>query len=119
MVLLNHTFCDRSLREPRARFRPGDLVRHRRYHYRGVVVTRDPECQASEEWYQANQSQPPRDQPWYHVLVDNSPSITYPAESSLEPDPDPAPIHHPMINRFFKGFDGGRYLRNGVEWPPQ
>ena len=65
------------------KFAPGDLVRHVRYHYRAVVVAHDPRCMAGEAWYQSNQTQPEKDQPWYHVLVHGSESITYPAESSL------------------------------------
>ena len=53
-------------------FESGQLVRHRRYGYRGVVVDRDEFCQADDEWYSKNQTQPNRDQPWYHVLVDGS-----------------------------------------------
>jgi len=66
------------------KFTPGDLVRHVRYHYRGVVVAHDPKCMAGEDWYQSNQTQPEKDQPWYHVLIHGSESITYPA------DPDAA-----------------------------
>ena len=99
------------------KFAPGELVRHVRYHYRGVVVAHDPKCMASEDWYQSNQTQPKRDQPWYHVLVHESESITYPAESSLEPDENDESIIHPLLNRFFSGFEEGRYHRNDVPWP--
>ena len=99
------------------KFAPGELVRHVRYHYRGVVVAHDPKCMASEDWYQSNQTQPKRDQPWYHVLVHESESITYPAESSLEPDENDESITHPLLNRFFSGFEEGRYHRNDVPWP--
>ena len=101
------------------RFFPGQLVRHKRYKYRGVVVDYDEKCAASDVWYKANKTQPERDQPWYHVLVDDSQSITYPAESSLEPDPDPQPINHPMLPLFFEGFDGTSYTRNDRPWPGQ
>ena len=99
------------------KFAPGELVRHVRYHYRGVVVAHDPKCMASEDWYQSNQTQPKRDQPWYHVLVHESESITYPAESSLEPDENDESITHPLLNRFFSGFEEGRYQRNDAPWP--
>ena len=34
-------------------FQPGQLVQHKRYHYRGVVVAFDPNCQADDNppWY--------------------------------------------------------------------
>ena len=31
-------------------FKVGDVVRHRRYHYRGVIYGWDPECKAEEDW---------------------------------------------------------------------
>ena len=37
-------------------FIPGDIVRHVRYHYRGVVVACDFMCMADENWYQSNNS---------------------------------------------------------------
>lgn len=98
-------------------YRPGQLVRHRRYGYRGVVVDVDPCCQASDQWYQANQTQPERNQPWYHVLVDGSEATTYPAQSSLAADTSKQPIDHPLIEVFFTSFVDGHYLRNDRPWP--
>jgi heat shock protein HspQ len=94
----------------------GQLIRHRRYGYRGVIVDVDPQCLASEQWYQNNKTQPNRDQPWYHVLIDGSGGATYPAQDSLEPDPSGLPVDHPLIAQFFDGFHDGRYLRNGEPW---
>ena len=102
---------------PIPRFGPGQLVHHRRYDYRGVVVDFDLRCQADEAWYQKNQTQPDREQPWYHVLVDGSTAVTYAAETSLEADTLGEPIHHPLVPRLFETFRDGRYQRNGVPWP--
>jgi heat shock protein HspQ len=98
--------------ESGARFRPGELVFHRRYRYRGVVVGLDPRCLASEAWYQGNMTQPNRDQPWYHVLPDGETHARYVAEDHLMPDPTGAPIEHPLIDVYFSGFAAGFYLRN-------
>jgi len=98
-------------------FQPGSLVRHKRYGYRGVVVDYDMCCQADEAWYQSNQTQPDRDQPWYHVLVDNSSTVNYPAQSSLVADTLQKPINHPYIAVFFEGFKNGQYTRNSHPWP--
>ena len=98
-------------------FAHGALVRHVRYHYRGVVVAHDPKCMAEENWYQSNNTQPDKDQPWYHVLVHESGSITYPAESSLAHDESGEEIIHPLIDHFFSGFEEGRYMRNDLPWP--
>ena len=99
------------------KFAPGDLVRHVRYLYRGVVVAHDPKCLADENWYKSNKTQPDRDQPWYHVLVHESGSITYPAESSLAFDESGEEIVHPMLDQFFGDFTDGRYQRNDIPWP--
>ena len=99
------------------KFEVGQLVRHVRYGYRGVVVDVDLECQADEEWYQRNNTQPRRDQPWYHVLVHAVGHATYPAESSLEADSSGEQIIHPHLTRFFDGFEDGKYVRNDNPWP--
>lgn len=101
------------------RFTPGELVRHRRYGYRGVVVDYDTTCQAAEAWYQSNKTQPKRDQPWYHVLVDGSNQTTYAAQDSLMPDPCDEPIRHPLLGAFFSAFHEGAYVRNDRPWPPE
>lgn len=98
-------------------FQPGHLIRHKRYGYRGVVVGCDLTCQASDAWYRSNQTQPARHQPWYHVLVDQSGTITYPAQTSLSPDESQKPVVHPLVEVFFSGFVDGRYIRNQQPWP--
>ncbi|MBM82398.1 MAG: DNA-binding protein [Planctomycetaceae bacterium] len=99
------------------RFEPGELVQHRRYGYRGVVVEVDDYCQASDEWYEKNNTQPARDQPWHHVLVDGSTSITYAASTSLVADDSKEMIRHPLVPHFFEDFDGEKYVRNDKPWP--
>lgn len=94
------------------RFSIGELVRHRLFGYRGVVVDVDKTCQASDEWYESvAKTRPPRDKPWYHVLVHGSNHATYVAERNLQPETDLTPIDHPMVEHFFAGFEGGRYRR--------
>ena len=105
-----------ALREEPPRFLKGQLVRHRRYGYRGVVVAFDRSCKADAAWYQSNQTQPDRNQPWYHVLVHETGSATYAAETNLQEDSGEEPITHPLIEEFFDGFVGGRYLRNERPW---
>lgn len=93
-----------------SRFAIGQIVAHRCYEYRGVIVGFDPECSASEEWYLRNRTQPSRDQPWYHVLVEGG-RETYVAQENLELDTREDPIGHPLVDRFFPTFRGGRYYR--------
>lgn len=95
-------------------FEIGQIVHHKRYGYRGVVFDRDPVCEADEQWYQSNPTQPDRNQPWYHVLVDGAAHSTYVAESNLEPDPACAPVVHPLLDGIFKTFLKGRYYRENL-----
>jgi len=93
------------------------LVRHKRYGYLGVVVDSDPHCRAPDSWYSRNQTQPDRQQPWYHVLVDGSETATYAAQTSLEEAERAMPIEHPLLDVFFTDFDGEAYVRNQRAWP--
>jgi heat shock protein HspQ len=94
----------------KALFSIGQLIHHKRFGYRGVIVDVDPCFMLSEEWYETmTKSQPPRDQPWYHVLVHNSTQQTYVAQRNLEADDSAAPIEHPKKKKYFSGFAGGRY----------
>jgi heat shock protein HspQ len=62
-----------------------------------VIFDVDPRFSGTEEWYrQMARSQPPRDKPWYRVLVDGSVQETYPVE-------------HPLVTTLFDAFDGGAY----------
>ena len=99
------------------RFRPGALVVHKRYGYRGVVVDFDPVCKADQAWYESNQTQPKRDQAWYHVFVHGAAHTTYAAEDSLLPDTSAEPIAHPLLHHFFSAWTGGGYVRNERPWP--
>jgi len=98
-------------------FQPGQLVRHRRYNYRGVVVATDLSCQADNDWYFSNRTQPDQGQPWYHVLVHDSDQMTYAAQSSLEEDPSDEQVVHPLVSHFFSDFHDGQYIRNDTPWP--
>jgi len=97
-----------------ARFYVGQVVHHRKFDYRGVIIDVDPEFQGGDDWYQqvAN-SHPPRDKPWYHILVDNADHMTYVAERHLEADDSHLPVNHPYVERVFDSFTEGTYKRRG------
>ena len=116
MIQLRSRGPDGDEPSPNARFRPGAIVFHKRYRYRGVVVEGDDRCLADEAWYQGNLTQPDRSQPWYHVLPDGIPHTKYVAEDNLMPDPTGAPISHPLLDRYFTGYADGYYVRNAVPW---
>ena len=105
-----------SIPTKNGQFQPGQLVKHRHYSYRGVVVALDEECQAPDQWYQKNRTHPMRQQPWYHVLVHGSDRTTYAAQENLEVDPHPLAIEHPLLDVFFSEFKDNRYVRNDKPW---
>ena len=95
-----------------ARYAPGDLIHHKRFGYRGVIVDVDPVFQLSDEWYeQMARSRPPKDEPWYHVLVHEATHMTYVAQRNLEPDFVGNPVRHPLLADYFDTFADGRYAR--------
>lgn len=68
----------------------------------------------SDEWYEAvARSRPPKDQPWYRVLVHDSMLETYVAECNLEADASNERIRHPLVDTFFSDFNNGHYLTAG------
>jgi heat shock protein HspQ len=102
--------------DSKARFAIGDVIHHKKFGYRGVIVDVDPTFQGTESWYRVMaKSQPPKDKPWYHVLVHDASHRTYVAERHLEPDPEGGQISHPDLGRFFDTFVGGRYMSSRRE----
>jgi heat shock protein HspQ len=100
--------------ETRAKFAVGELIHHVLFDYRGVIVDVDMSYSGSEEWYQQMApSRPPRDKPWYRVLVDGSNHETYVAERNLEADRENRPVRHPDVNDYFSEFRNGRYVLKG------
>jgi len=96
----------------RTKFSVGELVHHRLFDYRGVIVDVDRDFQGTEEWYEAvAKTRPPKNMPWYHVLVHGKTHSTYVAEQNLEPDDSVEPINHPMLEYFFLKFENGLYFR--------
>lgn len=100
-----------SLEDAGAKFAIGQLVRHRLFHYRGVVFDVDPVFSASEEWYRnVARTRPPKDQPWYRVLVHGATHVTYVAERNLSGDSSGEPVLHPGVSRLFERFENGFYV---------
>lgn len=93
-----------------ARFRIGQIVEHQLFGYRGVVFDVDATFSGTEQWYRTvAKSRPPRDRPWYHVLVDGSEATTYVAERHLTEDVSNRSVSHPLVDSLFARFADGRY----------
>ena len=100
------------MKTPRARFYVGQPVHHRLFDYRGVVADVDATFQGSDDWYETMaRSRPPKDRPWYHVLVHDAEHTTYVAERNLEPDLTGEPIRHPDLGLYFDERRDGLYPR--------
>ena len=97
--------------ETRAQFHVGQIVQHKMFGYRGVVVDVDPEFQGDDEWYEVMaRSRPPKHRPWYHVLVHDADYNTYVAERNLEPDDSPEPVRHILVDTYFSALRDGEYV---------
>ena len=94
------------------KFEIGQVFKHRRYAYRGVIVGIDLKCAADDAWYQSNATQPRRDQPWYNVL-DEDGRERYVAEENMAPDRSGEALDNPLITSLFPTFVNGRYYRQG------
>ncbi len=93
-----------------ALFSIGQVIVHKKFNYRGVIFDVDAKYNGTEEWYErVAKSRPPKDKPWYHVLVDGQLMTTYVAERHLELDASPEPITHPLTEDYFDCFEGGVY----------
>lgn len=96
-----------------AKFRIGQVVRHRIFPFRGVIFDVDPEFANSEEWYQAipEEVRPRKDQPFYHLLAENEETeyIAYVSEQNLLEDETGTPVRHPQIADMFDKRDDGQY----------
>ncbi len=95
-----------------AKFSVGQLIKHRLFHYRGVIFDVDPDFQGTEEWYeQMALSRPPKDQPWYRILVHNAIHETYVAERNLLADDSGEAISHPLLDSYFSALEDGIYRK--------
>jgi heat shock protein HspQ len=54
---------------------------------------------------------PRKDQPFYHLLAENSDSsyIAYVSQQNLVVDETDEPVDHPAIGGLFERYSGGRY----------
>jgi heat shock protein HspQ len=96
-----------------AKFSIGQVVRHRLFPFRGVIFDVDPQFANSEEWYQSipAEARPRKDQPFYHLLAENSETeyIAYVSEQNLLEDDSEEPVRHPQIREMFEKRKDGRY----------
>jgi heat shock protein HspQ len=94
-------------------FAIGQVVRHRVYPFRGVIIDVDPEFSNSEEWWESipQEVRPRKDQPFYHLLAENETTAyeAYVSEQNLLLDDSGEPVNHPQVEQLFGEFLGSSY----------
>ncbi|MEP3275126.1 MAG: heat shock protein HspQ [Stappiaceae bacterium] len=102
-----------------AKYSLGQVVRHRIYPFRGVIFDVDPTFDNTDEWWEAipEDVRPKKDQPFYHLLAENSDTeyVAYVSEQNLEADDSGEPVRHPQLNEFFEQLEDGTYRPRSVE----
>ena len=104
----------RSPRPNFIKYRVGQVIRHKQYGYRGVIVGWDKFCRAPQHWININHrgNMERRHQPSYSVLVDTrdrpDAQTTYVAEDNIEIIRSTT-IEHPSVQDYFNFFDGVQY----------
>lgn len=97
----------------RAKYQIGQVVRHKKHPFRGVVFDVDAVFSNTEEWYEAipEESRPAKDQPFYHLLAENEQSyyVAYVSEQNLLPDMSGEPVDHPDLDEMFGELEDGVY----------
>jgi heat shock protein HspQ len=96
-----------------AKYRIGEVVRHRFYPFRGVIFDVDPEFNNTEEWWLSipEDVRPRKDQPFYHLFAENDETtyVAYVSEQNLVPDESGRPVAHPDLSQYFDGMKNGAY----------
>jgi len=94
-------------------FTIGQVVKHRLYDFRGVIVDVDPEFSNTEEWYLSipEEVRPCKNQPFYHLLAENEVNAyeAYVSEQNLLIDGTGEPVNHPQVAEVFGEFLGDSY----------
>lgn len=97
-----------------AKFGIGHVVRHRVHSFRGVIFDVDPVFANTDEWWDSipEKNRPSKDQPFYHLLAENSDTtyIAYVSEQNLLFDESGDPVSHPQVNELFSGMQDGCYV---------
>ena len=97
-----------------AKYHLGQIVRHKKHPFRGVVFDVDPEFSNTDEWYESIPAhiRPKRNQPFYHLFAENEdgPYIAYVSQQNLLHDENLDPCSHPQIDTLFEGIVNGKYV---------
>jgi heat shock protein HspQ len=102
-----------TIKPREAKYRIGQVVRHRFYPFRGVIYDVDPTFNNTEEWWLSipEAMRPSKDQPFYHLLAENADTeySAYVSEQNLLPDNSGEPLRHPELTERFEIDGEGNY----------
>ena len=71
--------------ETTCQFSIGQIIHHLKFDYRGVIIDVHASFESSEEWYEMMaKSNPPKDKPWYQVLLNKTTTTKYLQDQNLE-----------------------------------
>ena len=111
----------------KAKYSLGQVVRHRKHPFRGVIFDVDPVFSNSEEWYEHVRS---NSEEWYEAIPEDQSAVkgtavlspsggkrrqllrgvcSRPSEQNLVVDKSGEPVEHPGLPEFFGDFDDGQY----------
>jgi heat shock protein HspQ len=110
---INKKLFDSPSKSRNARFKLGEVVKHRVFPFRGVIFDIDPVFNNTDEWWLSipENVRPSKDQPFYHLFAENGETeyIAYVSEQNLLPDTTGKPVRHPQIGEVFERDDKGSY----------
>ena len=96
-----------------ARFKLGEVVKHRVFPFRGVIFDIDPVFNNTDEWWLSipENVRPSKDQPFYHLFAENGETeyVAYVSEQNLLPDTSGKPVRHPQVPQVFERDGNGGY----------
>jgi len=96
-----------------AKYNIGQVVKHKKHPFRGVIFDIDPIFSNTEEWWHSipEDSRPAKEQPYYHLLAENDTTYytAYVSEQNLLVDDTGEPVEHPDIASLFGQFHGNYY----------
>ena len=105
----------RDPKPPHVSYRVGQVIKHKKWDYQGVIIGWDLTAKAPPEWIEQMHGDNVhwKDQPNYAILIDTrdrpAPQLSYVPQENIKIIKNKK-ILHPAIDQYFEQFDGAQYL---------
>ncbi len=113
----SHTMTKQDFQARVAKYRIGQVVKHRIFSFRGVVF--DITFSNTEEWWLSipEEVRPHKDQPFYHLFAENADTeyVAYVSEQNLLADESGKPCRHPLLREMFSSPKRGTYRMKAMK----